>query len=158
MNTTLSIPVHFLQPVNHHFEPLSDVFRTLMADTNELFFKSNILVEMLNNTIYQDIIITINRSCEELKGTMPMFYEATQQAFINAYEIACNINLFTNPNYTGWIIRLKELEIFHKNIRNSILDVFMKFNEVEFPTVFQYLKLRLGIHEKYMWLLRNYIS
>lgn len=137
---------------------LTTLLKSIIGDTSELFYKSNILLDLLQGSIYKEAIDSINECNEALATTVPYFYEATLQANLDASEIACKINMFTTPEYTGWVDRMREVASIHKNIRQNILQIFMNYNEADFVQVFFYLKLRLAIHEKHLWILRGYIS
>lgn len=137
---------------------LSYLLKSIIADTSELFIKSNILLELLQGSIYKEAIDSINECNVALASTVPYFYEATLQANLDASEIACMINMYTTPEYTGWVDRMREVASIHKKIRQNILQIFMNYNEADFVQVFSYLKLRLAIHEKHLWILRGYIS
>jgi len=160
MNTTLnSSPlVDFDIRISNASSELMLILKSVLADTNELFLKSNNLTEVLIGPAYSEVRADVDCCCTELSNTLPMFYEAMSKTNIEASQVACSINWFTSPKYAGWIDRVRELTSIHQKIRMTILDVFMNFNETDFLIVFKYLKVRLAIHEKYLWNLRTHIS
>ncbi len=156
MNTLLNSSLFPDMEFDIHYtsKELVSILKIILADTNELFIKSNNLLELLLGPAYTEARVEVENCCHELTLTLPLFYEAMWNANLDASKIACNLQLFATPTYTGWTDRMRELATIHQKIRNNILAVFMNFNEVDFPAVFQYLKIRLGIHEKYIWNLR----
>lgn len=160
MNTTLnpSTLVDFDNSISIAASELMLILKSVLADTNELFLKSNNLMEVLVGPAYSVVRDDVDSCCNELSKTLPMFYEAMSLTNIDASQVACNLNWFSSPKYAGWIDRVRELNSIHQQIRTAILDVFMNFNESDFLIVFKYLKVRLAIHEKYMWNLRTHIS
>ena len=160
MNTTLSALSldDFDKSISLAASELLSILKTVLADTNELFLKSTNLTEILVGPAYSEVRVDVISCCTELSNTLPMFYEAMSQTNIDASQVACNLSWFSSPKYAGWIDRVRELALIHQKIRKAILDVFMNFNESDFLVVFKYLKVRLAIHEKYLWNLRTHIS
>lgn len=148
----------FIDKDKHKDMALATLLKAIIKDTNALFFKSNSLLVLLQGSMYKEAIDSIHECNQAIATTMPYFYKATLEANLDASEIACNINMFSTPEYTGWVDRMREIAGFHKTIRENILQIFMNFNEGDFAQVFYYLKLRLAIHEKHLWILRGYIS
>ena len=150
LSNSLLVPnVNFT--IEQNSKELVSILKTILADTNELFLKSNNLLELLLGPAYAEARLEVENCCNELTLTLPLFYEAMLNANLDASKIACSLQLFATPKYTGWIDRVRELTTIHQKIRINILAVFMNFNELDFPEVFKYLKIRLAIHEKYIW-------
>lgn len=144
--------------IEQNSKELVSIMKIILADTNELFLKSNNLLELLLGPAYEEARIEVENCCNELTTTLPLFYEAMLNANLDASKIACSLQMFATPKYTGWIDRVRELAKIHQKIRTNILQVFMNFNETDFPTVFKYLKIRLAIHEKYIWNFRSQLD
>lgn len=127
-------------------------YTTLLTTTNEAliaFTKDKTYINSLTTELTASILSVHEHDV--------MFVNSVKDYSLDISKIMCTVET-ENKSCTGWVERVNEVIAIHKTLKEIIVNIFSNFNEIKYATLFSFLKIRLGIHEKYMWSLREYLN
>lgn len=148
-----------MQPRNLYRQQLANRLKVLANKEYQLMVKLNMLANALKKPAFKEVIESAEYFSDRLMDTLNHY-----AYHINTLEES-NINIpsIVKPCeatgvYSGWVDRVREMIKMHTELKEQIVDVFITFNEADFPETFHFLKLQHALHEDQLWHLRQQID
>lgn len=147
-----------LQPKSLYKQQLSNRLRELANEEYQLMLKMKFLANKLRKPAFTEIIHSCEVFSDTLMATLNHYTYHIKELENADVMLASLVKPCEEEIYAGWVDRAKEIISLHAYLKEQIVDIFISFNELEYPETFHFLKQQLALHEDQLWHFRHQVE